>query len=216
MGFSKVFRTTLAVLISLVIIAAAPILLVGSGIFITSCNRASQKAKSAAITNAAPLTEIKTNSQPEASPIIGAFGVKLGDVFSVSNAIYITKTTAGNLMYQFRPSNPYRSFEEYYVLLTPRERRIYCIWGIGKVADISESKQEKDVLVSQLEDKYGKQKDTSDDDAALIDQGKRAIKVKLESMSKKIEIQYCDYQLMEIAKSERLELGREKADGKGL
>ncbi len=68
---------------------------------------------------------------PTISKIDGAFGMRLGEVFNPAAAIGESSTTAKETMYEFAPSEPFRSFKRYFLLLTPKTHRIYCIWAIG-------------------------------------------------------------------------------------
>ena len=124
-------------------------------------------------------------------------------------------------MYQFTPDNPFRSFNRYYVLITPKTQRVYEIWGIGPAGKTEAGKKEQALVMELLQEKYGiKEKEGMFDslrDMRRIEQGNRYILVKLTGfLDTSIEIRYCDYDLGKIAEKERLELEKKKVDGRGL
>src|SRR5690348_13888600 len=87
--------------------------------------------------------------------IEGAFGKKLGDVFDPSTAIGKSELTDGTPMYEFSTTNGFRSFTKYYVLITPKTKKIYSIWGMGSVANTESGQKEQALIMEILEQKYG-------------------------------------------------------------
>jgi len=117
--------------------------------------------------------------------IIGAFGMKLGDVLNPS-FVPTNSLTDGTPMYNFKPKKCFRGFNNYYVMITPKTRKIYKIWAdcsvefvtadyrgyeisnssnrlewLEKNFDLSKNnknigEKEQDVIISILEGKYGK------------------------------------------------------------
>jgi hypothetical protein len=159
--------------------------------------------------------------EPKIELIDGAFGMKLGDEFDPSQAIGTSETSDGSPMYEFGVINGFRSFTRYYVLITPSTHKIYCIWGIGKVANTPTGQKEKSVVMELLKQKYG---ETDSErvmdvlrDAKTISKGNRAVMTKLTGfMDVVIEIRYYDFKLQEVAEKERLLTEVKKVDGSEL
>ena len=153
--------------------------------------------------------------------ITGAFGMKLGDTFNISSAIGKGSLTDGTIMYQFTPKKKFRSFDKYYVMITPKTKRIYSIWAVGTVENTEVGTKEQAVIMSILEKKYGtKNKEGLMDtmmDVKQIDQGNRYIIVKVSGFANvTIDIRYYDKKLSQQAEKERIELEAEKVDSSGL
>jgi hypothetical protein len=153
--------------------------------------------------------------------ITGAFGINLGDKFDFDMKIGAGELTDGTPLHKFYPSKSFRSFENYYVLTTPKTGIVYGIWGIGSMENQSKSKKEQALIMSILEDKYGK----ADKDGLFseiegekrIDQGNRYIIVNIEGFSDvTIDIRYYDSELKKLAEKERVELESSKLDSSGL
>ena len=143
--------------------------------------------------------------------IEGAFGMVLGSVYDPSNTINIGSLTDGTPMYQFNPSQKFRSFNRYYVMITPKSNKIYSIWGIGDVENTEKGKKEQALIISILKNKYGESEKEglfdSLSDLKQIDQGNRYIIVKVSGYSDvTIEIRYYDKSLAELAEQERIEI----------
>jgi len=157
-----------------------------------------------------------------AENISTAFGVRLGDVFDPTSAIGEHSLVDGTPMYRFDPGhNSFRSFEDYYVLITPTTRRICAIWAIGKVTNAATGQKEQAVVMNLLEGKYGKRDEQgllhSLYDTELIDQGNRSVMVKVTGfLDVTIEIRYYDRKLQDLAESERIELEGSKTDDSSL
>lgn len=153
--------------------------------------------------------------------IIGAFGMELGATFDPSVTIGKGSLTDGTPMYQFRPEKKFRSFDRYFVMITPKTHKIYSIWGIGDVENTEVGKKEQAVLMTILQKKYGKPEKeglfNSIMDAKQIDQGNRYIIVKVSGfMDVTIDIRYYDRKLRELAEKERIELEASKVDDSSL
>ena len=150
-----------------------------------------------------------------------AFGKKLGAFFDISTAIGKSSLTDGTPMYQFTPQNRFRSFDRYFVLITPKTKKIYGIWAIGNVKNTSVGEKEQAVIMSLLKKKYGESKKEGLFDDLMgvtqINHGNRYIAVKVSGfMDVTIDIRYYDRALKEIAEKERIELEAEKVDDGGL
>jgi len=79
--------------------------------------------------------------------LIGGFGLKLGDKFDLGTSIGESALTDGTPMYKFEASKEFRSFNNYYVIVTPKTHRIYSIWGIGSVENSPSCKKEQALVI---------------------------------------------------------------------
>lgn len=152
---------------------------------------------------------------------MGAFGKQLGDVFDPATAIGRSELTDGTPMYQFAPSEKFRSFERYYIMITPKSHKIYAIWAVGAVENTGVGEKEQAVIMSLLEKKYGKPKEEGLFDSMMgakqLHQGDRYIIVKVSGfVDVTIDIRYYDKKLTEITEKERIELEVEKIDDSPL
>jgi hypothetical protein len=150
-----------------------------------------------------------------------AFGMPLGAKWSPSKAIGSGSLTDGTPMYQFSPTKKFRSFDRYFVLLTPKTNRIYGIWAMGKCENSSTGKKERAVIMTLLEKKYGSKEKSgliaTLYDAKQITQGSRSVLVKVSGMfDTSIEIRYTDSDLSALAEKERIEIEASKVDDSGL
>ena len=153
--------------------------------------------------------------------IVGGFGINLGQSFDPSTAIGKTSLTDGTPMYQLNPEKKFRSFSDYYVLITPKSNQIYSIWGIGSIKNSSTCKKELKLLMAILKDKYGKEDDkgplSSLSDSEIITQGDKYVMTKCSGYSNvTVEIRYQDTKYAELAENERIELESKELDSSGL
>ena len=153
--------------------------------------------------------------------IQGAFGIKLGQVFELSNAVGQNSLTDGTPMYEFSPEKRFRSFSRYYVLITPRSHKVYSIWGIGNQENDPSCKKEQALIMAILQRKYGKIEEdkisSSLFDIKQIDQGGRYIITKCSGFSNvTIDIRYKDKGLAALAENERIQIESESVDSSSL
>ena len=153
--------------------------------------------------------------------ITEAFGMKLGSTFDPSSAIGTSKLTDGTPMYQFSPDKTFRSFQKYYVMITPQTKKIYCIWATGPFENTPTAQKEQDLIMVLLKKKYGeKQKEGLFDslgDIKRIDHGNRYIITKVSGfMDATLDIRYYDSDLEKEAEKERLAIEATKVDSGGL
>lgn len=158
--------------------------------------------------------------------IMGAFGVQLGDYFDPSSAIGTGELEDGTPMYQFNPEKKFRSFDDYYVLITPKTHKIYGIWGIGTAENSQKCEKEQALIMDLLQKKYGVQeKERLFDpltDVKNIGQGNRDVTVKcsgfgdMSFVDMSINIRYYDRELKKLAEEERLEIIGSQVDDSGL
>lgn len=158
--------------------------------------------------------------------IMGAFGVQLGEYFDPSSAIGTGELTDGTPMYQFNPKKKFRSFHDYYVLITPKTHKIYGIWGIGTSENPQKCEKEQALIMDLLQKKYGIQENDVSFDSSTsvknIDQGNRDITVKcsgfadMSFVDMSINIRYYDRELKKLAEKERLEIVGSNVDDSGL
>ncbi len=88
-----------------------------------------------------------------ADKISSAFGLSLGEVFNLSSVIGKYEP-GGATRYKFSSTNPYRSFNEYYVMVTPVTHVIYSISSNGTLGSESKCKKEQAVITEILKAKY--------------------------------------------------------------
>ena len=153
--------------------------------------------------------------------IMGAFGVKLGDYFEPSSAIGTRELTDGTPMYRFNPEKKFRSFDRYFVMITPKTHKIYSIWGLGTAENSDKCKNEQALIMELLQKKYGvKEKEGFFDTLSgvkSVDQGNKDVLVKCSGfMDISIEIRYYDRELKKLAEKERIEIEGSKVDDSGL
>ena len=153
--------------------------------------------------------------------IEGAFGRMLGEMFNPASALRQASLTDGTPMLRFKPDKPFRSFSNYFVLVTPKTHVVYSIWGIGKVANTEAGKKEQALVMQLLSDKYGPEDKPAPMDALgdvkHISQGTRYVYTKITGFSDvTLEIRYYDTDLEKQAEQERLEIEAKKVDSSGL
>ena len=86
--------------------------------------------------------------------IEGAFGVKLGQKFDISSAIGQIESSYKETAYEFNSSNKFKSFNRYYVYVTPLSHRVFRIYATGDGYTHDECDEEASVVHSLLKDKY--------------------------------------------------------------
>ena len=156
-----------------------------------------------------------------ADKIQGAFGKNLGEEFEPSSAITTSRMGDGTTMYEFSPSTGFRSFHNYYVLITPTSHKIYAILGTVRVQNMEAGTKEQAVIMALLQKKYGNETDPgllgSMSTERRIDQGKRYIITQTTGFTEiLLEIQYYDTDLQKLAETERIAVETKKADSSGL
>jgi len=152
------------------------------------------------------------------SAIKGAFGVKLGDKFTLT-AIGRENLTDGIPFYKFSPVNPYDKCDSYYVHITPTTKIIYSIVAQGEMKNDAACTNEQNVLMELLTKKYGSTQGRSFfnalRDAERIAQGDREIYIGCTgSDNTTLRIVYTDHKIGKQAEEESTILGaaEEKTD----
>lgn len=154
--------------------------------------------------------------------ISGAFGITFGCKFNPDFSIGQGSLKDGTPMYMFQPVNKFRSFNQYFVMITPKTHLVYSIWAIGNIKNTETGKKEQAVIVSLLEQKYGKQEENNLVpnlyDAVLIRQSDRDIMVKVSGVfnDHTIDIRYFDNEIKALAEKERIEIESKKVDSSGF
>lgn len=220
------FKTIVALLgicagVAFAVILLGMILISGARSKIASA--ASTNASIVVPTDAEIVSSIIAPTAPATAvePLIGAFGVRLGQTFSPDEAIGSGELTDKTPMYEFAPASPFRSFKRYYVLITPKTHKVYSIWAIGSVESVAEGKKEQAVVMKLLQDKYGPSERQGMIDAlgdvVRIDKGDRYVLTKLTGfVDVSIDLRYYDRSLEKLAEPERLEIESRKVDASGL
>jgi hypothetical protein len=171
---------------------------------------------------AAPVAENPASAPPgKIEKIEGAFGKRLGDAFEPNSALGKGAMKDGTPMYEFTPQKPFRSFTKYYVLITPRTKRIYSIWGVGPTENTETGEKEQAVLMQILEGKYGPSEKEipfiSMDSIKQISHGSRLVLTKVEGIiDPTIQVRYYDDDLTTLAEKERVSIEGKKVDSSGL
>lgn len=156
------------------------------------------------------------------SQIVGAFGLKLGQVFDLRNATATNKYERDVFVknrsfkvevteYDFKPSSPLPLFSHYQVAVTPRSNRVYDIIGATSTAKVERSKvvipDEREKLLSILEQKYGQAEPSRDGTTRWYIIRRGDCKVHLISDDDRaLILTYEDTVLREQAEREQLEL----------
>jgi hypothetical protein len=135
--------------------------------------------------------------------IEGAFGKKLGDVFDISTATNTATTVSGATMYEFAPTEAIRSFREYYVLITPKTKKIHTIIAMRMMDQAAAAKNEQSLLMSIFAEKYGP---PAAADKNAIMQDNRGIMVNVSDDDKPtVSVYFMDTELSNQAKAEKEE-----------
>lgn len=153
--------------------------------------------------------------------ISGAFGMTIGEAFDPATAIGESELTDGTPLYRFTPEIEFRSFTRYFVMITPKTKKIYAIWATGPFKNTETAKKEQALVMEILRQKYGELKEPGLFDAMgdvlMIDHGDRYIVTKISGFTDiTFDIRYYDRELKELAEKERLELEAAKVDSSGL
>jgi hypothetical protein len=150
--------------------------------------------------------------------ISSAFGLSLGADFDIKSSTGESSLTDGTPLYLFEASKTFRSFNNYYVLVTPKTQKIYSIWGIGEFENTPSCKKEQALIMAILKSKYGEpNKKSKKREIQIISQDNREIMTKCSGYSDvTIEIRYTDKALQLIAEDERIVLESEKLDSSAL
>jgi hypothetical protein len=151
--------------------------------------------------------------------IDGAFGMKFGEVFDKTKSTGKRSLTSGEAVWQFAPSKPFKWFQSYFVLLTPKTGKIYAIWGKGQELESAVVDDQAKVLLAILGKKYGVEgkRMLFSSGTKTIEKGGKTIILKQDGFLKKsLEIRYIHDSLSKQAEKERVELESSKLDDSGL
>lgn len=200
----------------------------GLGVVIPSFMEGRRRAQEAAAsrTNMASgqsqVEDRRTNApSPAFQKIEGAFGKKFGEVFHPAQARYTKKLPSGTLIYEFTPSTGFRSFNLYYVAITPTTHKIHSIWGMGSAENRRAAQKEQAVIMELLKQKYGVEEEeglfNTADDAKRVAQDDRHITIQIsDSSDVTLVIIYYDGELKKLAEEERLASEIKKVGKTGL
>jgi hypothetical protein len=147
-----------------------------------------------------------------------AFGRTLGEVFDFK-AVTATNVFKGSpVQYSFSPTNGFRTFNSYHVLITPISHRIYCIAGDG-LMDRFALRNEQNLLMYLLREKYGTGEVGSIEGPNAkrsVCLGNRCISTFILQSDFSLHIQYVDTELEDVAEKERIQIESLKIDKSGL
>lgn len=187
-----------------------------------------------AITNASAVSQVETSSTnndavppgaassvPATDKIEAAFGRELGAYYDPSFAAGTSTLTDGTPLYEFNPASGFRSFDHYYVLITPKTHRIYSIWATESLNNMEMAKKEQAVVMEMLKEKYGAPSapGLADIMASVqqIDQGSRYVLTRIDDNADvTLSIRYDDNDIEKIAEQERIADQIQKTDKTGL
>ena len=164
---------------------------------------------------------LESKAKISAQKIKGAFGMKLGDYFDTSKAIGSSSVSDGTPLYEFEVKKTFRSFSKYYVAITPKTKKIAAIWAVGHMKSEGLGEKEQDLIMSLLQDKYGKSDYLNFNNlfgCKAFKKGKRQIITKVSGFGKNItiSIRYEDETLEDLAEKERISLESKKVDSSAL
>lgn len=86
--------------------------------------------------------------------IKGAFGIKFGDKLDRFKVINKVKTSDGKALYIVKPYKEVKFLNNYAIMVTPKSKRVYSIWGISDDMDLKECKGKLNIISRILQDKY--------------------------------------------------------------
>lgn len=169
----------------------------------------------------------KTNGQPlnatapQYATIEGAFGEKLGDEFDLDSAMETNSMSDGTTIYEFSPPADFRSFEHYYVMITPQSHKIYGIGATGRFDNTDKARNEQAVVMEILKEKYGPEDAQGVDDAMdnveRITQGNRLVMTKVSGFTDgTLDLRYFDSNLVQVAEQERINTEVKNSDTNNL
>lgn len=162
-------------------------------------------------------------------PIVGAFGLKLGDVFERGGSS--ERTGAQVEAYTFMPKDPLFPFTEYHVTVTPKTKRIVSILARAEKLDPQAAWDFATLFEIALQNKYGAaveeskpiadptkpyqpgvhvRRNPADVESTKIQQGNRSIQISWSAYNKSISIYYADLDLFAESKKEEYEIGEER------
>jgi DNA-directed RNA polymerase subunit RPC12/RpoP len=153
--------------------------------------------------------------------IEGAFNQKLGGEFNPSTAISTSQLADGTSMYEYSYGNAFRSFNHYYVLVTPGTHKIYSIMATANFENEATAEKEQAVVMEMLTQKYGQKAKQGPAEAMVgidkIDQGNREVGTKISGLTDvTLGILYFDYDLQKQAEKERIANEVQHSDKTGL
>jgi ankyrin repeat protein len=167
-------------------------------------------------------------SRTGAPKIDGAFGLKLGDTFDTTKGVLVKPTQLGEVrvdeyqvVYKFTPQKPLPPLESYYVEITPKAHKICSIFAVTRENLLNEKKEQLDVVVTALSNKYGKSESgwgfvlySTEFDGKTIGLVRSTARLSEQSQVYVVTLIYNDGTLQELAKREWAELSKADKDSK--
>lgn len=160
-------------------------------------------------------------ASPSVDKIEGAFGQKLGGEFNPSFAIGSSQLSDGTPMYEYNEKSTFRSFDHYYVLITPATHKIYSILATANFDSELMAEKEQTVVMEMLAQKYGPVAGQGPSDKTdhfeKIEQGKRDAGTKITGLTDvTLYILYYDDDLASLAEKERIANEVQHSDKTGI
>lgn len=140
-------------------------------------------------------SETTTPKVDSSKRIVEAFGIFLGQVFAPADAVSTNPFNEvlgydsrykNYPVHEVKPEKPNRSFDKYYVMITPVSKKIYSIWGVGSAKGESDEvynacKEEVAVITEALQSKYDFSMGSKSSDQTYHLQDNRRIMVECKS-----------------------------------
>ena len=143
------------------------------------------------------------SQEQEVAKIDGAFGVSFGQVVDSPMVVSESKMVDGTPLYQFKPLKEFRDFSKYWLLISPKGRKVHTIIIQGKFESDEVRNRESELLQTLLTDKYGKRIEKNFLGFKISQEGSL---VSVREIWNGLQITYCDTRLEEEAEKERLEI----------
>lgn len=140
--------------------------------------------------------------------IDGAFGVQFGQVVADSMIVSEQKMEDGTPIYEFKPEKRFRDFSKYWVLMSPKGKKVHSIIVRGNFDSDELAKRESDLLLSLLTEKYGKKVDKNMFGFEVKQDG---VSVSVREVWNGLQITYRNNAMETEAENERLEIEGGKA-----
>lgn len=163
-------------------------------------------------------TEAASNDAGENAGPKGAFGYEFGADVDTS-LLEEGKLTNGKDYYSFQPEQPFRSFNQYRLLISPQTKRVAMIWAKADFDSNERAKSELELIASLLVDKYGgtiERPLSFGSEQIDLEYGNRLISLSVDDFKKSLDLRYLDGEICVLMDNEYLELEKSQIDSSSL